>query len=289
MRSRHDEIFFLLSQHQGVLRRSDCPELAGSLDWLARRGRLVQLLPGTYVRAGADEDVATRMLAARRWAPDGVLRGTAAARLTFWPDVRVDDVAFSVRTRQVRRPGYRLDRRHVPLDLVVEDAGWRCTAPALTALDLCADVGGTAVDVLLRSRWAGLHQLADALAATSHRPGNRQRLQVLVDSRAEPWSAAERRAHVLLRGAGLGGWVANHPVVVAGHRYFLDIAFVEQRLAVEVDGRQFHDRERFESDRARHNELTAAGWTVLHVTWAMLQQPGLLVCLVAQTLSTCTR
>jgi very-short-patch-repair endonuclease len=33
-------------------------------------------------------------------------------------------------------------------------------------------------------------------------------------------------------------------------------------------------REAFEADRRRDRELTAAGWTVLRVTWDDLREPG---------------
>lgn len=278
-----------MDDHGGVLLRKDCPQWATSLDWLAARGILHAVLPATYTRPELAMDVDLRMLAARRWAPDGVLRGTVAARLTFWPEIEVTDVAYSVRTRQVRRDGYQLDRRAVSPDLVLERGGWRCTTAPLTVLDLVPQLGGDVIDQALRSRHVTVEHLRDTLAATSNRPGNRQRLQLLVDSRAEPWSAAERLAHTILHRAGVQGWVANHEVRPPGQLYYLDIAFVAQRLAIEIDGRKFHDAARFESDRIRHNELTMAGWTVLHVTWAMLQDPDAFLLLVERTLETCTR
>jgi very-short-patch-repair endonuclease len=43
-------------------------------------------------------------------------------------------------------------------------------------------------------------------------------------------------------------------------------------LAIEVDGYIWHmDREAFEGDRRRDNELRALGWTVFRFTWAMLR------------------
>jgi len=110
-----------------------------------------------------------------------------------------------------------------------------------------------------------------ALRATPCRDGNRERRRVLLDSRDEPWSEAERRAHRLLRQAGVTGWRTNVPLRVAGRLYFVDIAFRGARLAVEVDGR-LHEREAdlFESDRWRQNALVQAGWRVLRFTWAML-------------------
>jgi very-short-patch-repair endonuclease len=67
-----------------------------------------------------------------------------------------------------------------------------------------------------------------------------------------------------------GVWLTNHPVLVAGARYYVDIAFPEAMLAIEIDGR-VHDRyEAFEYDRARQNDLVLQGWRVLRFTWAML-------------------
>ena len=61
-----------------------------------------------------------------------------------------------VRDFRGRRPGYVVARRAVPADFVVERDGLRCTAPALTALDLIDYFGGEAIDVPLRSRQATL-------------------------------------------------------------------------------------------------------------------------------------
>lgn len=94
---------------------------------------------------------------------------------------------------------------------------------------------------------------------------------MLLDSRDEPWSAAERLGHRLLREAHILGWTANHLVTVSGDCYFIDIAFPALRLAVEIDGRLHEDDPSiFESDRYRQNELVKAGWIVLRFTWAML-------------------
>lgn len=99
----------------------------------------------------------------------------------------------------------------------------------------------------------------------------------MLDSRAEPWSRAERLAHRLYRLDGISGWSTNHKVLlpVVGTCY-LDIAFRRERVAVEVDGWRYHATpEVFETDRARQNALVLDGWLVLRFTWTMLtQDPG---------------
>jgi very-short-patch-repair endonuclease len=112
----------------------------------------------------------------------------------------------------------------------------------------------------------------EALRMTPHRTGNLERLRLLIDSRNEPWPAAERLSHRLLRAAGITGWQTNLPVEIDSELFHLDIAFTKQKLAIEIDGRLHEtDEELFESDRWRQNALVAEGWRVLRFTWAMLQ------------------
>lgn len=94
-------------------------------------------------------------------------------------------------------------------------------------------------------------------------------------------SHAERECADLLRSHGFRagkrrGWRANHEVALTlwdgrEQRYRLDFAWPEAKVAVEVDGREFHTgSDAFESDRERLRHLTAAGWKVLPVTWSVL-------------------
>jgi very-short-patch-repair endonuclease len=74
-----------------------------------------------------------------------------------------------------------------------------------------------------------------------------------------------------MRGARLMGWKANHDITVGGALYFIDIAFLGAKLAVEIDGR-LHENDPyvFENDRLRQNALVRSGWRVLRFTYAML-------------------
>ena len=95
-------------------------------------------------------------------------------------------------SRLASRPGYTFSRRHIPAELIVERAGLRYTAPALTAIDLATFACADAIDIALRTRAATLEGMYQALRLTPNRVGNQQRLKLLIDSRNEPWSAAER-------------------------------------------------------------------------------------------------
>lgn len=120
-------------------------------------------------------------------------------------------------------------------------------------------------------------------------------------------SHAERLLAKHLRAARLDGWKANHGVVISagqppeasgdpvgsdgsnphgeadrrglhwasgecsGSRFVLDFAWPAQRVAIEMDGRAHHSSdEAFERDRERQNQLHAAGWLLLRVTWRSL-------------------
>lgn len=259
-------------RREGVVVRRDHPTLTGAIARMVRDGGLVAVLPGVYAPAAAAQTRDVRLAALSRWAPDAVLTGRTAAQLSFWPGLGGDVVECALRSRREPQRGFVFRRRRLPPDLVVSRGTLNLTAPSLTALDLCDELGGDAIDQVLRTGAATLDGLHHALRLTGWRSGNVDRRALLLDSRDEPWSEAERLAHRLLRAAGVDGWTANLPVLLRGERYRLDIGFPALRLVLEIDGRIHQtDRALFESDRARQNALVLEGWTVLRFTWRMLE------------------
>jgi very-short-patch-repair endonuclease len=216
-----------------------------------------------------------------------VLTHEAAAAVSFWPRLSVPTVRCAVRHFRPPQPGFAFARRCLPPELVWPGPGVRLTSPALTALDLCESLGGGAIDQALRTRSTTLALLREALELTPSRHGNRLRRQLLLDSRDEPWSEAERQFHRLLRGAGITGWQANQPVRLGGVVVHPDVLFRRLRLVVEIDGRQFHSYpDIFEADRHRQNLLVLHGWRVLRVTWLMIQQePDRVVAMVREAIA----
>ncbi|GAB2615779.1 DUF559 domain-containing protein [Pseudactinotalea suaedae] len=243
--------------------------------WLSRahhQGLIVPTLPGVYLRTDVADSVAWRARAALVWRPDMILLGEVAASWTFWREIPVTAVDVATRT-EIDRPGYRFHRRSVPPHLVGRYGDFRTSLPALTALDLIGTHGLDAIDHVLRSRRVRIEDLFAALEATPGRYGNVDRRRMLVRSRTEPWSAAERLAHAILTGAGISGWRSNVPLRLEGQQYFLDIAFSDIKLVLEIDGREIHEQAAvFESDRERQNALVLAGWTVLRFTWLQLHR-----------------
>ena len=228
----------------------------------------------------------TRIRALLSWDPNAVLVGAAAARVSFWPTIRVPTVTCALKHHRQPQRGFHFSRRQVPAELVVSRAGLRYTSPALTALDLGESHGGDAIDEALRARATTLQDLHRALRLTSARLGNAERRRLLLDSKDEPWSGAERKFHRLLRDAGITAWKANQPVMLGGSLFFLDVVFRSVKLAIELDGRLYHSgSEVFETDRWRQNLLILHGWCVLRFTSAMIdERPAEVLAMVREAL-----
>lgn len=263
----------------GALLRASHPDLKGHLDRKLRDGTLLAILPGVYCRPTDRDNFYVRLRAAVLWAgPDAVVTGRAAARITFWPSCSVDTISLALQDQGKRVGGGRasvpfaVECRRIPEWLVRHRGRVRVTLPSLTAVDLAGGSDrGNAIDQALRTGSTTLDELWEAFRAQPARPGNVQRRQVLVDSRDEPWSEAERLQHALLHDAKIGGWSANCRVSAGGHDYFADVLFRRERLILEVDGWETHgSRAAFEADRERRNHLVLAGYRVLSFTWRQL-------------------
>jgi very-short-patch-repair endonuclease len=251
-----------------VVSRRSSPQLAAAADYARRLGEVETVLPGIYARTDHKRFPEVRVAAMQAYEPKAVLVAETAARFSFWTSLEIEDVAAAVPRRLAPQPGYRFVRRTVPEHLVTEVDGVRVTAPALTAIE----IGPDAVDEALRSGAATLADMREALRAFPHRPGNAVRRRLLEESSENPWSAAERQLHRLLRAAGITDWRGNLEVIGGGSTYVIDVAFVAQRLAIEIDGRHYHGDATFESDRWRQNALVLEGWRVLRFTWTMIEK-----------------
>jgi very-short-patch-repair endonuclease len=268
-----DRIAELLAEETVILRREH-PELQDSLSWQVRRGELTAVLPGIYTTPQAALDPLVLVAALARGWPETVFTRATAARLSYWPELPVRVVTATARTNRAARSGLRWERRQIPPELVMTRGGLSMTTPALTALDL-SDLDHTEpLDMALRQRVVTVQTLREALDLTANRRGNADRWAVVLDSRSGPWSYPERLGHRLLRRTGIKGWRANYPFrEPGGNLYYIDIAFEQARLAIEIDGRiHATNLEVFESDRWRQNALVNANWRVLRFTYCMIQQ-----------------
>jgi very-short-patch-repair endonuclease len=80
-------------------------------------------------------------------------------------------------------------------------------------------------------------------------------------------SDLETRVLRALVAAGLAVPVQQHRVRLGKRTFRVDLAYPVLKLAIELDGWEFHcSRSAFDDDRTRANALVAAGWTVLRFT-----------------------
>jgi very-short-patch-repair endonuclease len=86
-------------------------------------------------------------------------------------------------------------------------------------------------------------------------------------------STLEVRLLEIIRQHGIKPPVRQHRVTVGGRPYRIDLAYPDEKLAIEGDGFGVHsERDRFETDRERQNALVLLEWRPLHFTWRQIRQ-----------------
>jgi very-short-patch-repair endonuclease len=126
----------------------------------------------------------------------------------------------------------------------------------------------------LQQKWVTEFDLSEAVRKERCRNGNVQIRTLLSEIEPGAQAESERLLHRILRRAGIRGWVAQFEIRLPGGLAYVDVAFPNHKIVIEVDGRRTHDADsdQFESDRTRQNQLIALGWRVLRFTWARLTQ-----------------
>lgn len=247
-------------------RKDHLPEL-GHVNHLRRTGRLRTLLPGVYCWAGIEDSFELRAEAVTLWDPSAVFLGSAAARLSWWPTHPQERILVSGSRARTPRPWLHVSAKKVPVDHVVRFNMIQLADPALAVLEMLSSGDGNAICEALRRGATTMAHLHNALKHMLWADGNVVRRQLLRAARDEPWSALEMDAHQMLRAARIRGWSTNHLVRTKAGKLYVDVAFVEQRIAVELDGWEYHGtRAAFHADRERWNSLALEGWQVLHFT-----------------------
>lgn len=265
-----------------VVRAEDLPASRRTLRRMVCEGILSEPLPGVLCRG--EHDWRHVAAAVPLHDPDAVITGMAAAALTFAPEFRPDAVDVLSATHRRSTGEIRWSRGRIAHEHVHDRNGIRLTDPAFTSVWLAAHDDGAALDAALRAG-VGVHDLEAALEALGHRRGTLARRELVRWSQHRPWSAFERRVHRILVDAGITGWVGNHAVRVGSQRVVLDIAFPAQRVALELDGWQFHrSHEAWLRDMRKTNDLQLDGWLVLHFAWGDLERAEWLVAQVQAAL-----
>jgi very-short-patch-repair endonuclease len=173
-------------------------------------------------------------------------------------------------------------RVHRTKPFVAEDVRIRAalpvTSPARTIIDLAPDLTDRqlefTVDQAITERLLRPADLRRALQRLTHATGRARLLDLLSGDGPHATvtrSWAEERLLALVRAAGLPEPLVN--ARVAG--YEVDFYWPHARVAVEVDGFQFHStRPRLERDRRKDDDLRDAGIAALRVTYRQLERAG---------------
>jgi predicted transcriptional regulator of viral defense system len=242
-----------------------------------RSGEWCTVRPGVYAINGAPptwlQAVAAVALGSEVW----VSHQTAA---TLWALPGVRDDAIHVVTsldRCVRLAGVAGHRSGA---LFTADLTTRSripvTTPARTLVDLSACLSprqlASAVDDALRRRILTLPALDRCVARLAGAPGRRPAaVQELLAARLPGYdpgdSDLETKVLRVIVGAGFAPPVQQYRVRISGRTFVIDLAYPALRLAIELDGWEYHQsRTAFDDDRTRANILVANGWTLVRFT-----------------------
>lgn len=275
----------LAAQQHGVVTRAQLTDLGLSdraIDHRLDSGRVYRVHRGVYAVGHPRLTREGRWLAAVLALGDGAVlshRSAAALWRIGTAERRPAPLEVTAPRDAAPRPGIRAHRSELDDAERTTRGGIPVTTPARTILDLAAVVGPRPLTRALEEAEAlRLTRAAAVATLLARHPGRRGAANLrIVLARHDPAagearSELERRFLRLVRAAGLPPPSVNALVRIGGRTIEADLAWPEQRVIVELDGRAWHDtRAAFERDRARDRMLQAAGWRVIRVTWAQLK------------------
>jgi very-short-patch-repair endonuclease len=229
-----------------------------------------QVLAATF--AAGTEALAARRTSARLWELSTLRTSRVEIVVERW-------------TRRPRVQGQLIEST----DLLPSDAadvqGIPTTAVPRTLIDCASKVGPARLremaDEAVHRKLMSYEDLLDRFVrlARRGRPGVtttrallEQRLGVQLGT-----NAFETMVLDIIRDHGLPMPVVQHPVIIDGRKFFLDMAWPEVKRFVECDGWEWHGRpQRHSEDLQRQNILVLAEWKPLRFTWqTVTEQPGL--------------
>jgi len=279
------EIQALLDEHNGVVTRSQLAAVVAHhvVDRALSGGHLVRLLPQVFAAAPVIEQPATKLLAALRYAgPNAALSYTTGLSMWGLPLPTGQPLHVTTDVRQLsadpaivvhRRRGFRAEP-----PLVVERRGLpvvRLENCLIDSWPLLADSERRAPLILaVQQRLTTPTRILETTAAAP-RLGGRAALLSLVDllatgchSELEIWGCRRVFDHPSLPVAR-----RQLPLVLSGRRAYLDVAYGEERVDVELDGSRYHfGFESRERDMRRDAALAALGWLVLRFSHRRLHE-----------------
>jgi hypothetical protein len=239
-----------------------------------------RVLRGVFVSADAPDTIELRAAAAALVVnPQLVLCDRTAAwmhgvdvldfrELDLLPPL--DTFALRDRSRTARPECRRGQRDLLPEDICIVN-GVAVTTPLRTCLDLGCCLSRrralAALDAFMRQHGVTREDMRRALPRYFRRRGVLQLRQLipLADGRAESQPESWTRLEIV--DAGLPTPQPQFWITVGGRPVFrLDLAYPHAKVAIEYDGREFHEGdEQREADERRRTWLRNRGWVVIVV------------------------
>jgi very-short-patch-repair endonuclease len=271
----------LAERQHGVVARHQLVALGmleGQIERRLKRGYLHRVYRGVYAVGHR------RLTREGRWMA-AVLASSAEAVLSHRSAACLWGLRAWRGEEEVSRPGrfrhqkgIRAHRAAVPPDEISVVEGIPVTSPFRTAFDLAAVVGERELERLWNEvKVRGLTDRLSPWEFLRRYPRRRGTLawRRLLESEAPEGimrSELEEAFVAFLDAWGLSRPRFNGSVAVRDGFLEVDCLWDDARLAVELDGRAFHDTAHgFEADRRRDRLLLSEGWRTMRITWRQLQ------------------
>jgi very-short-patch-repair endonuclease len=265
-----------MKQH-GAFSRMQAFEDGHTSTGICRRvneGKWNVLYRGIYVPAGVRITWKTRLMGAiLKGGPETVASHRSAAALHGL--LNGEPAIEIVTPRKISMPKVSVTRTRLDASEIRTIDAIPVTKIERTLIDLAAVVSGDvlqdALDAALRKGLTVPRRVLaklDALQCRGRKGVGTLRRLLGEDPDAPPPSWLERRFLRLLSKLALSDFLREYPMF--GGRRRIDFAWPHLALGIEVHGAGWHPPARWSDDWARHNELTADGWSILHFTWQQI-------------------
>lgn len=179
------------------------------------------------------------------------------------------DVQCWTPTRSVRSRGV-IGHQCVPGSVTVMDIANLRVVDPVSALRQCAanltldELVVLGDSIVCRQRPLATVEQLESVATMRHGRGIIHFRTAVGYVRAGTDSPQESLLRLALVRGGMPEPSVNHPVLLGTRQYFVDLAFPDQRLAVEYDGDHHRTNERqYYSDIDRFNDFSEAGWIAM--------------------------
>jgi Transcriptional regulator, AbiEi antitoxin len=276
-------IFDLARRQHDALGRGQLIQLGlppTAIDYRVKLGRLQVRHRGVYGLGPPASKRSQWMAAVLAVGPGAVLSHRSAAELWGLIDGFSAPIQVTAPAKRRDRPSILLHRSSVPDDERTVVDGIPVTTVPRTLLDCAPTVSERQLERLINE--ADVLRLYDQLSIPTllrrypRRPGRRKLTKALSKRNAGSTftrSDLEELLIDLVDELGLWRPETNVILVFDGETFEIDALWRAERIAIELDSRQFHLTPlAFERDRRRDRKLSAAGWRPVRMTWRQLTE-----------------